>query len=198
MIADDKIIEVTNRDNGSVGYIIPDLGNLRRNFESGETKKITMGELRKLAWLPNNGGQVLLRDYLLIHDKEAIEELLNQVEPEYYYTEEDVKKLLLEGSLDQVKDCLDFAPQGTIDLLKKLAVDLEINDIAKREAILKSTGFNVTSAILINRETSEDNDEEKGKTRRASAITEEKKDNTTTTPERRTQPQRYNVVSMKK
>lgn len=198
MIADDKIIEVTNRDNGSVGYIIPDLGNLRRNFESGETKKITMGELRKLAWLPNNGGQVLLHDYLLIHDKEAIEELLYQVEPEYYYTEEDIKKLLLEGSLDQVKDCLDFAPQGTIDLLKKLAVDLEINDIAKREAILQSTGFNVTSAILINRETSEDNDEEKGKTRRASAITEEKKDNATTTPGRRAQPQKYNVVSMKK
>ena len=49
MIENNKIIKVTNRDNGHVGYTIPDLNNLTRTFTAGETKEITMEELRKLA-----------------------------------------------------------------------------------------------------------------------------------------------------
>ena len=154
MLDKDILVKVTNRDNGSVGYVIPDLNNLHRNFQSGETKEVTMNELRKLSYIP--GGEEILRNYLIIHNEDAVKELLNQVEPEYYYTEADVKNLLLNGSLDALRDCLDFAPTGTIDLVKKCAVELKLNDIAKREAILKSTGFNVSSAIEINEETKDD------------------------------------------
>ena len=52
MVDKNTIIKVTNRDNGSVGYTIPDMGNLHRSFQSGETKEITMEELRKLSYLP--------------------------------------------------------------------------------------------------------------------------------------------------
>ena len=154
-----KIIKITNRFNGSVGYTIKDLNNLSRVFSAGETKDVTMEELRKLAW--QDGGRVLIKDYLIIHDEKALAEILGEVEPEYYYTEEDIKNLLLYGSLDALKDCLDFAPQGTIDLVKKIAVDLPLNDVAKRKAILDMTGFNVTSAIEINEETKEENVVEK-------------------------------------
>lgn len=165
MLDKNTLIKVTNRNNGSVGYSIPDLGNLHRRFESGETKEITMEELRKLSY--SIGGKVILDEYLIIHNDEAVTELLGTVEPEYYYNEEDVKNLLAKGSLDELKDCLDFAPEGTIDLVKKVAVETELNDIRKREAIKESTGFNVTSAIEVNRETSEENPEET-KVRRAS------------------------------
>ena len=37
-------IKLTNRDNGTVGYTIPDL-NLHRTFSGGETKTITFEEL---------------------------------------------------------------------------------------------------------------------------------------------------------
>ena len=103
---------------------------------------------------------MLLRDYLVLDNQEAVEELLNKVEPEYYYTEEDVKNLLINGSLDALKDCLDYAPMGTIDLVKKVAVELPLNDVAKRKAILEMTGFSVDSAIMINEETKEDNQTE--------------------------------------
>ena len=166
MIDNKTMIKVTNRDNGMVGYTIPDLNNLTRIFAAGETKEIPMEELRKLAWLPGDGGLVILRDYLVLDNKEAIEELLRKVEPEYYYTEDDVKKLLLTGSLDALKDCLDYAPIGTIDLVKKMAIELPLNDVAKRQAILDMTGFNVTSAIMINEETKEDNSDKDGKVRR--------------------------------
>ena len=154
MIENDKIIKVTNRDNGHVGYTIPDLNNLTRTFAANETKEISMNELRKLSYIP--GGKVLLRDYLVLNNQEAIEELLNKVEPEYFYTEEDIKNLLLNGSLDALKDCIDYAPIGTLDLLKKVAVELPLNDVAKRKAILEMTGFSIDSAIMVNEETKED------------------------------------------
>ena len=163
MLEDKTMVRVTNRDNGRVGYVIPDLGNLHRVFESGESKDVSMQELRKLSWLP--GGKDILENYLVLDNKDAISELLGEVEPEYHYTEDDVKVLLLTGSLDALKDCLDFAPEGTINLVKKLAVELEINDILKRQAILEKTGFNVNTAIMVNHETSEEGDSEE-KTRR--------------------------------
>lgn len=153
-IENKEIIKVTNRFNGSIGYTIRDLNNLSRVFSPGETKEITMEELRKLSW--ETGGRTLINDYLIIQDEDALQEILGNPEPEYYYTEEDVRDLLENQSLDALKDCLDFAPRGTIDLVKKIAVELPLNDVAKRKAILDMTGFNVTSAVEINEETREE------------------------------------------
>ena len=154
MIDEKKIVRVTNRDNGHVGYKIPDMNNLVRDFSANETKNITVEELKKLAYI--SGGPTLIRDYLVIEDPEVVEEILGDVEPEYYYNEEDVKKLLLNGSLDELKDCIEFAPKGTVDLVKQLAVELPVNDITKRKAILDMTGFNVDAAIMINEETKDE------------------------------------------
>lgn len=173
MIDNNTIIKVTNRDNGHVGYTIPDLNNLTRTFTANETKEIPMIELRKLSYIP--GGKMILRDYLVLDNKDAIEELLNRVEPEYFYTEEDIKKLLTIGSLDALKDCLDYAPVGTIDLVKKVAVELPLNDVAKRKAILDMTGFNVDRAIMVNEETKEDNNKNETMVRR---VNETKNENT--------------------
>ena len=169
MLEKNTILKVRNRDNGGVGYTIPDLGNLHRTFQAGEEKEISMEELRKLSYLP--GGKAILRNYLVIEDNpEAVEELLSTVEPEYYYTDEDIKKLLTEGTLDQFQDCLDFAPEGTVNLLKKYAVELELNDVAKRKALLEATGFNVTTAIEANRKDDLDEEEAPVKTRRTATI----------------------------
>lgn len=154
MTDEKKIVRVTNRDNGHVGYRIPDMNNLVRDFSANETKNITVEELKKLAYI--SGGPTLIRDYLVIEDPEVVEEILGDVEPEYYYNEEDVKKLLLNGSLDELKDCIEFAPKGTVDLVKQLAVELPVNDITKRKAILDMTGFNVDAAIMINEETKDE------------------------------------------
>mgnify|MGYP003500047514 CR=1 FL=1 len=190
MLDKNTLIKVTNRNNGSVGYSIPDLGNLRRRFESGETKEVTMDELRKLSYLP--GGQALLDRYFVVSNEQAVTELVGDVEPEYYYTDEDVKKLLLTGSLDELKDCLDFAPKGVIELVKKYAVELKINDISKRQAIKAATGFNVDMAVYINEETSEEKTEEK-KERRVST----KKTETVSTGRRTAAPtSKYKITSI--
>ena len=194
MIEKDTLIKVKNRDSGTVGYTIPELGNLHRSFSKGETKEITMDELRKLSYI--SGGKILLQNYLIVQNQDALKELLSDdVEPEYYYGEEEIKKLLLTGSNDQLLDCLEFAPEGVIGLVKDLAVSLKINDISKRNIILEKTGFNVTNAIAINEETIEDEGEEVKSSRRSAPVIVEKSDET---PKRRVAaPQQYNVVSNK-
>ena len=148
------LIKVLNRDNGAVIYSIPEMNGLRRVFQAGETKQVTFEELEKLSYIP--GGIQLLKDSLVIVDNpEAIKILLGSVEPEYSYTEKDIIKLLKTGSLDEFLDCLDFAPDGVIDLIKTLSVRLPLNDVEKREAILQKTGFNVDNAIRINKEVAE-------------------------------------------
>lgn len=182
----DTLIKVRNRAEGSVGYIIPDLGNLNRQFTSNETKEIPFDELRKLSFVP--GGRYLLDNCLIIEDKDALQELVGDVEPEYFYTENDIKNLLLTGSMDAFLDFLDFAPQGGIDIAKDMAVKLQINDINKREAIKNKTGFDVTKAIEFNKETAEDAPQE-GKVRRTTPIT-----SAATEIGRRTAPPKYKVT----
>lgn len=182
MIDEKKIVRVTNRDNGHVGYRIPDMNNLVRDFSANETKNITVEELKKLAYI--SGGPTLIRDYLVIEDPEVVEEILGDVEPEYYYNEEDVKKLLLNGSLDELKDCIEFAPKGTVDLVKQLAVELPLNDVTKRKAILDMTGFNVDAAIMINEETKDEVED----TRRVRRVSEPVKEEVKSTGRRTAVP----------
>lgn len=188
MVDKSTIIKVRNRDNGSVGYQIPDM-NLQRMFQPKETKEVTMEELRKLSYL--RGGKYILENCLVLDNNEAVQELLGAVEPEYFYTEVEVKELLLHGSLAQLQDCLDFAPSGVIDLVKDMAVTLELNDIAKREAIREKTGFNISKAIDINHETAVE-EVEQVTNRRAAPIAVA---TDSAQPTRRVAAPKYKVVS---
>lgn len=102
-----KILNVTNRSGGIVIYKIPE-HNIRREFNERETKKIPYQELVWLSYRP--GGRTLMQNMLLIEDPEAVESLNITAEQEYFMTEEDVIKMLVNGSLDQLLDALDFAP----------------------------------------------------------------------------------------
>lgn len=68
---------------------------------------------------------------------------------EYFYSREDIKKLMESGSLDQFLDCLDFAPAGVKDIIKDMAVELPLNDMNKRQAIMEKLNFDVNKAIEI-------------------------------------------------
>lgn len=169
---DDKtIVNVTNRDAGQVIYSLPDRG-IRRVFNAGESKKIELEELRQLSY--SSGGEFLLKNCLIVNNTDALSALNINVEPEYFYTEEEVKTLLSTGSLDELEDCLNFAPEGVIDLVKKIAVETEIPDTRKRKLITEKTGFNIDNAINVNHimseETEEPQTETPAKTRKAAPL----------------------------
>ena len=145
-MAEEKMVTVRNRNVGTTGY---DLENgFHRKFEVDEVKKIPLSELRQLSY--SYGGEYILKNCLVIEDKNALDYLNLQVEPEYFYSEDEVKEILLNGTLDQLEDTLNFAPAGVVEIVKKMAVELEIPDVRKRDMISEKTGFNINSAININ------------------------------------------------
>lgn len=140
----DKIYNVKNRSAGTVSYRLPELG-VRRVFAVGEVKRIKYSELEALAYI--EGGRRLMLDYLQIEDPEATRDLGIPTETEYWMSEEQIVDLLQHGSYEAFLDCLDFAPDGVVDLVKKYAISLPLNDMKKRQAIKDKTGFDVTQAL---------------------------------------------------
>lgn len=167
MTNEKNMVKVTNRDNWTVCYSVPEIGANRR-FTAHESKMIPVEELRRLVW--TDGGHAIINNYLVIEDEELAKEILNGVEPEYFYTESDVIKLLTLGSDDELRDALDFAPEGVISLIKDTAVNIKLNDVRKRDIIFEATGFSITNAIRIAEES--EIVETVAKTRRVSAETE--------------------------
>ena len=195
MLNDKDIVEISNKINGVVAYTIPERNNLVRHFNPYEHKKVEMEELRALSY--NNGGRRLMESYLTIHNKEALEELLGEVEPEYFYTTEDIHKLLESGTIAQFEDFLNFAPEGTVEQMKDIAISTRLNDNRKREMIKKKLGFDISNAIRLLEADAEKVAEPEKKTRKAAPIKEEPSE-----PTRKAAPitaetftdRKYNVV----
>lgn len=148
----ENMCAVTNRSSGMVIYNVPEM-HVRRVFYTGETKEVDVAELEALVNQP--GGRELIYGYLLIKDPVVAKRLMNidlGNEVEYNMSEAEVKAWLNTCSLDEFKDALDFAPAGVKDLIKKFAVEVPLNDVAKREAMKEQIGFDVSAAIEIKRE----------------------------------------------
>jgi len=170
---------VKNRSASVVVYSIPE-DNIKRRFTPGETKRLPYEELLHLSY--QAGGKELMANFLQIQSVELPKSLGIRTEPEYYMNEQQVVDLLKTGSLDQFLDCLDFAPEGVIELVKKFAVDLPLTDFDKRRALKQKTGFDVDAAIG-------------NATKEEDAKKEERRENPeTVTPGRRTSTN-YKVVN---
>lgn len=179
-----KILKVKNRSASLAVYSIPEI-NVRREFAPGETKNITYGELEKLSYQP--GGRTIMQNFLQIIDPEATGDLGINREPEYDLSEQQIVDLMTNGSLDAFLDCLDFAPVGVIDLIKKFSVSLPLNDIDKRDALKKKTGFDVTVALANMQKEKEDMDT-------PAVENKERRVKTESAPEGRRTTPKYNVV----
>lgn len=160
MVDMNRLVPVRNRNNGSTSYTLKEDGIFRIWHKPGEVKNISISELKKASYIP--GGNYILKNLLIIEDAEALEALDMVVEPEYSYTDEDIKKILLsndDNALDVLEDFLNFSPSGGIEILKQLAVQLEIPDTRKRKLISEKTGFNIDNAIYINKIMADDDDD---------------------------------------
>lgn len=154
MATNNKMYVVKNRSASMVVYKIPEDG-VRREFAPGESKRISFNELEKLSY--QSGGRALMANFLQIEDETVTDSLNIHTENEYYMSEEQIIDLIKNGSLDAFLDCLDYAPVGVMDLLKKYAVSLPVTDIQKRQALKEKTGFDVDKAIsMIEAEKAED------------------------------------------
>ena len=192
----EKTYLVTNRSASRLYYSIPELGIDSREFQPNETKPIRASELERLSFIP--GGTALIKNYLLIEDNELRENIVGKVEPEYNMSAADVKELILHGSMDEWLDCLDFAPEGVIDIIKTLSVELPLTDTTKMSTFKEKTGYDLNSAIKARQEelaaAAKEQQEKEAETTRRTAVVEEKVE---AKPARRTTGSKYKVVTPK-
>ena len=183
---------VKNRSAGVAVYKIPEIG-VRRSFAPGEIKQISAEELEKLTYQP--GGMAMLSGFLQIMEPEAIKKVGLNPQPEYHMSEQDIAKLMTSGSLDEFLDCLDFAPPGVIDLIKKMSVSLPLSDYQKKNALKAKTGFDCDAALKHVMEEKEDEGQDTIlKTSGERRVKKEEE----TAPGRRTSTPKYNVVTTEK
>ena len=145
MVNDNTLVKVRNLVDHTVVYRI-DEKNRRVVFGPYETKQIPAEELRILNF--TTGGAVLIRDFLNIGNQELRQEFgLDPDQIEYDWTQADVDRVLTTGSMEELEDALDFAPEGIVDMIKSRAVALRIPDMNKRNAIYKKTGADINMQI---------------------------------------------------
>ena len=150
-------VMVENRSAGTIVYNIPER-QIRRELAPRQAIRVPKDEIEALAYTA--GGMNLIRNHLLVKDEEILDELKVHREPEYYWNADKVAALIKTGTLDEFLDALDFAPEGVIDMIKDLSVQLPLNDFSKRQALTEKTGFDINAAIEHDRENKASEDDE--------------------------------------
>lgn len=183
LVSDDTIVPIRNIVNCETGYILTSSGHARR-LMPGVVMKVTAGELRELYYQP--GGSILLQNYIHVGNADLCREFgVPEDMIEYNWTAADVKKALIDDPIEVLLDALDFAPQGVIEAIKDGAVEYEINDKSKIDAIAKKTGIDIDAAIknkhAYDAANGDTNVTEKPKQRRTSSTTTRKRRATNTT-----------------
>lgn len=118
---------VTNLSNNRVLYVLPEL-NITREFQGAtareqDTKTISFHELYTLKNSP--GGEQLIWDNLQIKDNAVRQALGLPSDPEFSYSIDDIRKLVVEGSEDEILDALEFGPYFIATQIKNYLVTEE-------------------------------------------------------------------------
>lgn len=169
LIADTEIVPVKNMMGHEVGYTT--LSGVTRRFAPHMTNNIiTAGELRELSYM--NGGLDFLTNYVQVLNSDLAQEFgISDDDVEYNWTEEDIVAALTTSDIDVLLDALDFGPEGIVEELKNKAIELEITDGSRIQAINKRTGVDI-NGIIKNKhaydEATETEEEETPKKRRTS------------------------------
>ena len=192
-----KMVPVTNRDNGEVVVVLSN--DKLIHFNAGETRKISLEDLAEMR--SGEGNRVLLKDYLMIKDQQALDYLEIETEPEYFYTKEEIRVLLETGTLEQLEDCLNFAPEGVLDILKDVALSIELPDTRKRKLISQKTGYDIDNIIrvrqFLNTEGSMEGEDKEVNRKNDSTVPQRKAVPILTVEEKKKFPE-YKVISKEK
>lgn len=142
-----------NKSSGRVVYNVkdPEISAHRVIYPSQSMPGVPVRELEKLVQSP--GGMNLFYNYLMVDDEEVLNYLLHGAKPapEYWLTEDKIPSWINTCSVDEFRDALDFAPEGTKDLIKKYSVSTPLRDYDKRQAMLEQLGFDVSAAIELSK-----------------------------------------------
>jgi len=129
-------VKVSNVSPQVISYVLPELNGTTRTFAPAtsrtmDTKSIQFHELYTLFQSP--GGQQLIYDHLQIKDNQVRKALNLPTDPEFDYSYEDIKKLVQEGTEEEILDALEFGPFFIAQWMKNIVVTEGLNDYNKRK-----------------------------------------------------------------
>lgn len=185
VVKDEDKVRITNLTGYTAVYVTPSTG-VRRELPPHGSMTVTAGELRELSY--DNGGANMLHDYIRVCNPTLAAEFgVSQDTVEYNWTEKDVIAALTTEPIEVLLDACDFAPEGIIDNLVQKAVELEIPDVRRREALANRTGRNITHMIENKHQIETDVEEKPApKKRRASTSTSSTPKKRRSTPKKTT------------
>ena len=109
----------------------------------------------------------MFRDYVQICDPELAKEFgVYEDVVEYNWGDKEITEALTTAPIEVLLDALDFAPDGIKEAILDKAVELEIPDTRRREAISEALGVNVDNKIKNKRDSQTGTEPVAKKTRR--------------------------------
>lgn len=162
LVPDDTIVRLTNMMDSPTGYKLMN-GTFRR-FAPRASMSVTAGEVREVSNMP--GTITLFQNYLRVGNKDLATELGvsdDSFEHEYSWGKDEIVGALTTEPIEVLLDALDYAPDAIKESLVDVAVELEIPDVNRRNAIKNATGKDITKMIEIKNTYKDDSQKEDGK-----------------------------------
>lgn len=172
----DYMVQVASGSPYIVAYFVNE-GNLNvhREFRPMTDGKMDIKYVpfEELFYLNNApGGREIIFEKLYIKDplvREALDLPTIDEVPEFGYTKEDVKKVLLEGTDDEVLDMYDFGPERMAEITKSLLVELDNISYSRLQLLEKIFHWNNITRMIENwKDLEEEKPKQENRGRRAS------------------------------
>ena len=162
LVPDDTMVKLVNMMDSPTGYKLMN-GTFRR-FAPRASMSVTAGEVREVSNMP--GTITLFQNYLRVDNKDLATELGvsdDSFEHEYSWGKDEIVGALTTEPIEVLLDALDYAPDAIKESLVDFAVELEIPDVNRRNAIKSATGKDVTKMIEIKNAYKDDSQKEDSK-----------------------------------
>lgn len=167
-----RATELSDADNvkirNLVGYpviIVTPIHHKRWELPPHGEMEVTVADVRECSY--DQGCRNIFHDYVQICNSELAKEFgVNDDVIEYNWGDKEIKAALTTAPIEVLLDALDFAPDGIKEAILDKAVELEIPDTRRREAISEALGVNVDNKIKNKRDSQTGTEPVAKKTRR--------------------------------
>lgn len=168
-VKDTDKIRLRNLTKNPAVYITPATG-VRREIPPLGYIEVTAGEIRECSY--DSGCSNLLRNYVQVCNPALAREIgVSDETIEYNWGDKEVTEAVTTADMDVLLDALDYAPAGIKQAIVDKAVELEIPDMARREAIEEAMGININRIIENKRLVGQETKPAKAQRRRTAAKT---------------------------
>lgn len=144
-LKNDDTVTIRNLVKHQVVIVTP-ITHKRWELPPHSMMEVTVGDVRECSY--DRGCRNIFRDYVQICNSELAKEFgVFEDAIEYNWGDKEITEAVTTAPMDVLLDALDLAPDGIKEAIVDKAVELEISDMDRREAISKAMNVNITDKI---------------------------------------------------